>query len=207
MDSSKDVLKSQVTTLCNSLLKAVEELQSEQPGPSASQASAARSSLSLRPEINNLFNWTKGKGKSKTRMEQDSRSSSKSKKYKIAEWNYTFVCLSKIDANEVPDCIDKAALKLAGLGEKKLSLSMDEADPCVFHQQLLEEYPKLSEAGGYEIMKQRNNSKALELIPTPPLGYSVEYLKSFIANAKLYIRPIQKDLDTSPVDVSYEILC
>ncbi len=35
----------------------------------------------------------------------------------------------------------------------------------------------------------------------PAVGYSAEYLKSVVSSAKIYVRPMQKDLDLSPVDV------
>ena len=92
--------------------------------------------------------------------------------------------------NEVPDCIDKAALKLAGQGERNCHFSMDEADPCVFRQL---EYPKLREAGGYKIMK---HNRALELFPLHIMVFS---RISKISYCRL--------IDYKPVDVSYGILC
>ena len=37
------------------------------------------------------------------------------------------------------------------------------------------------------------------LVPleVPPGGYNVEFLKAVISSAKIYIRPMQKDLDLS----------
>ena len=51
-------------------------------------------------------------------------------------------------------------------------------------------------------------AKALELIPIPEGGYTVEYLKSVITTAKLYIRPIQCNISLDPVkkDVSVHVL-
>ena len=67
---------------------------------------------------------------------------------------------------------------------KKLSISLDNDSDDVNYY-ILEAFPKLKGAGGYE----------LELIPTPPDGYTAAYLKDVAQQAKqLYIRPIQRNL-------------
>ena len=49
----------------------------------------------------------------------------------------------------------------------------------------------------------------LEPIKAPKDGYSVEYLKAVVHNAKVYIRPLQKNLDKEPIStvVSWWCLC
>ena len=37
-----------------------------------------------------------------------------------------------------------------------------------------------------------------DVIPPPPSGYDVTYLKSVAGQAKIYVRPLQKDLDLTP---------
>ena len=37
------------------------------------------------------------------------------------------------------------------------------------------------------------------MIPVPEAGYSVEYVRAVVHSAKVFIRPIQKDLDLSCV--------
>ena len=37
------------------------------------------------------------------------------------------------------------------------------------------------------------------IIPCPPSGYTIVYLKNVAGQAKMYIRQLQKDLDLSPV--------
>ena len=50
----------------------------------------------------------------------------------------------------------------------------------------------------YELLRtNKRNSHKLDIIP-PPSGYTVAYLKSVTGQAKIYIRPLQKDLDPSP---------
>ena len=63
------------------------------------------------------------------------------------------------------------------------------------HEKILEAFPILENAGGYEILRtgERGN-RQLMVISMPPGGYTVPYLKATIASAKGYIRPLQKDL-------------
>lgn len=49
----------------------------------------------------------------------------------------------------------------------------------------------LKDAGGYELLRA-SNGRTLDVIPTPPGGYTVAYLKDVMQQAKIYIRPIQK---------------
>lgn len=66
-----------------------------------------------------------------------------------------------------------------------------------FHNELTRSFPKLEDAGGFELMRCLPNSRQLE-----PISYSVakspRLLKKVIGNSRIYIRPIQKSLDTSP---------
>ena len=68
-------------------------------------------------------------------------------------------------------------------------------------------YPKLAGGGGYELLRQ-DATRQLDVIPIPPGGYSVEYIKNVVHSAKVYIRPLQKSLDmtASSCDVSYSSL-
>ena len=52
---------------------------------------------------------------------------------------------------------------------------------------------RLKDAGGYELLRA-TNGRLLEVIPLPPDGYSVAYLRDVAQQAKIYIRPIQKYL-------------
>lgn len=67
------------------------------------------------------------------------------------------------------------------------------------HKKILEAFPILKTAGGYEILKtgERGN-RQLMVLSMPRGGYTVPYLKATIASAKGYIRPLQKDLVSTP---------
>ena len=69
---------------------------------------------------------------------------------------------------------------------------------------LIDEFPKLTSAGGYELLRSDRGMKLLIVIDVPPCGYTVSYLKTVAHNAKIYIRPLQKDLSVE-ADSSSEV--
>ena len=60
-------------------------------------------------------------------------------------------------------------------------------------------YPKLKDAGGFELLRMGSPNAKLFLINPPAGGYSVPVLWDTVglAQALAYIRPLQMDLDTS----------
>ena len=61
------------------------------------------------------------------------------------------------------------------------------------------------DAEGYELLRA-SNGRVLEVIPTPPGGYSASYLKDVMQQGKIYVRLIQKCLSidiTTSERVSY----
>ena len=97
-----------------------------------------------------------------------------------------------------PGPMERGHLMQAGLGAKTLSF-MQSTDADDLHYDLLEAFPKLRAGGGYELLRaSERNTRSLDVIPPPPSGYTVAYLKSVAGQAKIYIRPLQKDLDLTP---------
>ena len=45
----------------------------------------------------------------------------------------------------------------------------------------------------------QGSCKILEVVPVPPSGYNVQYLKSILSQAKASVRPIQKHLSLEPL--------
>ncbi|CAL8388298.1 unnamed protein product [Boreogadus saida] len=43
-------------------------------------------------------------------------------------------------------------------------------------------------------------SKKLSVMPCPSTGYTIKSIKNHIKSATIYIRPMQKDIDTTPVE-------
>ena len=95
-----------------------------------------------------------------------------------------------------PTCKEKLALAMADLGEKKIAFNKN-GKGCHIHEKLLETFPKLKDGGGYELLRTEDGRRHLILIPCPLGGYTVDYLKSVLSQAKAYVRPIQKNLSLS----------
>lgn len=134
----------------------------------------------------------------------NSRTGSDRKRRKVGidtrpQWSHVFVCLSSTDWQHVPSFAEKAELALSGLGEKKISFPANEN----FDASINREFPSLREGGGYQVL--RSNAKILQSLPTPKGGYSVEYLKGVLAQAKGYIRPLQKDLTLMKQEVDIQL--
>ena len=75
----------------------------------------------------------------------------------------------------------------AGLGLQQLSFYLH-GDSLDFYEDIACAYPKLKSGGGLELLRScEGNSKQLAIIPPPPAGYTVLYLKSIMGHAKVYI--------------------
>lgn len=109
------------------------------------------------------------------------------------------MCFAKVSHKWIPDANERTALKLAGLGEKKFSVFVY-GTSSELQDDLFREFPKLASGGGYELLRAPEAGRR-ELVVTdmPHDGYSVECLQAVVKSAKLYIRPLQRDLDMSPL--------
>ena len=101
------------------------------------------------------------------------------------------------DQDCVPDANERANLQIAGLGEKKVILPL-ESDSDNIYDELVDAFPKLRDGGGFELLKTQERSKILSEIEVPPSGYTVSYLKAVVHNAKVVVRPLQRDLCVDP---------
>lgn len=131
------------------------------------------------------------------------------KKRKVSFWSHDFICLARIDQCVSPSPMDKAKLIQAGLGLKSVSF-LECGGVESFHQDLLDAFPKLQEGGGFELLRSSQWGKVLDVIPMPPSGYSVPYLKGIVGQAKIYVRPMQQNLslkinDTDSDEVKYTL--
>ena len=67
-------------------------------------------------------------------------------------------------------------------------------------KELLESFPPLCECGGVELLRVPSRGRSeLEVIPSPVGGYTTAYLKDVVKQARIYIRPIQRDLPLEPL--------
>ena len=86
-------------------------------------------------------------------------------------------------------------LQLSGLGERKITFSLD-ADNQEIYDEVLSTFPKLRGGGGFEMVRvSEGGGRVLRVIACPQNGYSVPYLSAVVHNAKVYLRPLQKDLN------------
>lgn len=116
------------------------------------------------------------------------------KKRKGTTWKHRFVCLAYHDQEKIPTTdVEKDDLFKAGLGEKVLEFPDMDISREVFNEVLLEEYPKLSEGGGFELCKCLPNSRKLERL-SDTVQFSPGMIKERVGNARTYIRPLQRDL-------------
>ncbi len=87
----------------------------------------------------------------------------------------------------------------AGLGEKRITFQNVDCSTEEYRQQLLDEFPKLLDAGGFEMMRCSSNRRLLECL-APSAFQSPRATQDRVGPSKVYLRPIQKDLDVNALD-------
>ena len=110
-----------------------------------------------------------------------------------------FGCLAHVGQEKVPlREKEKDELFVARLGEKELEFDNLEASEEEFQETIFEGFPHLRDGGGYQFLRYIPNSRILE----PLSGFvmsSPSVLKQQVGAARTYIRPLQRNLDTTPV--------
>ena len=95
---------------------------------------------------------------------------------------------------------ERIQLVRVGLGPKNLSFDYD-GDAHHVHSVILDSYPELERCGGYSLLRVGSGSNQLVNIkPKKGMVVDVAYLRAILKSAKLYIRPLQKDLDLTSVE-------
>ncbi|PIK43786.1 putative G2/M phase-specific E3 ubiquitin-protein ligase-like [Apostichopus japonicus] len=97
---------------------------------------------------------------------------------------------------KIPKTFVQNDLTESGLGQRRVQLPTS-ASPEDVRDILLQEFPKLAEAGGFEYMKANASSKKLEPIPLPNDGFSASELRVAAKQSRIYLRPIQHNLQIS----------
>ncbi|CAC5359836.1 unnamed protein product [Mytilus coruscus] len=157
-----------------------------------------------------LANFDTDDNKAELEGGQSKGKSKKKAKYTNRTWTVTVVCLSNKNADKVPSPTEKDNLFKAGLGSKKIKFHADDMERDLLdkiNSDIVEGldnetvgFPQLKGCGGIELLKCNQNSRDLQVIDCT---WSVKKLKDYLGNqAKLYVRPIQKDLDMEPVQRS-----
>lgn len=125
---------------------------------------------------------------------------------KMRPWTVNFCCLSNPTQTEIPTYEDKAILLEANLGDKKIKLNLDDSEHEVLSKitsAVQDEngetigFPCLKDIGGFELLHRKGHNKTLEIISG---NMCARNIKSNISTcqSKIYIRPIQKQLNTTP---------
>ena len=85
-----------------------------------------------------------------------------------------------------------------GQGLKELQFDID-GGPVHIQKVIMEKYQQLDAGGGYSLLRLAKNSHKLEEIETANGGLTVPYLKDIVRQAKLYIRPLQCEIEGDDV--------
>lgn len=85
---------------------------------------------------------------------------------------------------------------MAGLDEKKITVTDVDCSPQELREHITMAFPKLSAGGGFEYLKCAPSTWKLEVIPYA-ICNCAHRLRAWIGSAKIYIRPIQMNLDLS----------
>lgn len=167
-------------------------------------------SFSLLNQRNVLFGRGKKLQKRKSGVTDNAYNRPKKKKN---TWTVTVVCLAEKNAKNVPTPLEKEKLFRAGLGPQKIQFLSDDTEADVLRKIACSEsslmysidckgFPQLHDCGGFELLQCRQNSRTLTLIECE---WSVKSLKTFLGyQAKIYVRPIQKNLSIEPIDTISE---
>ena len=68
------------------------------------------------------------------------------------------------------------------------------------YRELFFHFPQINNAGGFKLLRvPEGGGKQVEVIAAPEAGYSVSYLGAVVHHAKVFIRPLQKDLSLEPL--------
>lgn len=144
-------------------------------------------------EQRRLFNF--GKRPSSSTMSK----SKSAKKKKQMTYTLKFVCLASKNAVRPPTTVkERTDLSNSCLGAK--SITFIENEPI--YDTIVEHYPKLSEVGGFDfLMHQRGggNDAGFHVINPP---HTANRLKDLCGQAKIYIRPVQKDIPLTSKSIS-----
>jgi len=89
---------------------------------------------------------------------------------------------------------EKITLAKIGLETKCLVFSL-EGNAHHVHNVIMKEWPVLENCGGYTLLRLAENSHSLVEIEPPLSGHiNVQFLKTILNNATLYIRPLQYNI-------------
>ena len=108
-------------------------------------------------------------------------------------------CLADSDQSHIPTTdAEKDELYEAGLGEKEIAFDNLDMTGEEFRELLYTHFPTLKDGGGFQLCKCIPNSRNLQPLSKGAFS-SLSMLKQRVGNARTYIRPVQRDLNLTPV--------
>ena len=161
-------------------------------GSNTNTASSSNNSAAVMQNFRHLFSPYKQNAGSSQSAYQSTKKRQKPFFQVKETWTHEFFCLATCCQTHCPSRTEKLELQDAGLGRKKICFH-SKATGKEFSKKLTEHFPKLSDAGGFELLR---NGQPMVVIKPPGSGYSVPFLRdnSGLGQAICYIRPLQKDL-------------
>eukprot|EP00731_Ephydatia_muelleri_P026419 Em0018g519a len=203
--SNIQLLNEEQTKKLQEGLQLLSSALSFQAGPSSRQNDETVTSPSCGSALQTLRSIRRNYASPASRREQRSnfapysaQHEQKKKPPKHHSWTTRFVCLSLTTDDKVPcNAAMKETLLEAGLGEKILCIPNISCSKEEFNKIVLDTFPKLKQAGGYEFLRCVSNTKQLQVISTK-VAQSPKFLKTIVGNGRVFIRPIQQDISLSP---------
>ena len=110
-------------------------------------------------------------------------------------WTHPIFCLANKDATSAPPRALKEKLQNAGLGEKILKICHS-ASAEDLHTVIIELFPPLGNAGGYEYLRCVGPSRILVGIDPDENGiHTPKSLSVGVKQSRVYLRPLQQSLE------------
>ena len=117
-------------------------------------------------------------------------------------WTHDICVLGKCDEAFTPDRERMEVLLQAGLGKMKVVFPDKKASHFDVETFLHEKFPRLQSGGGFEVLRAvggGGGQRPLHFVPPGREGYPLSHIKERFPQAAVYIRPLQADLDESPL--------
>ncbi|XP_028516404.1 uncharacterized protein LOC114575542 [Exaiptasia diaphana] len=153
----------------------------------SSSNNASSSSSNSSTEHRKVFNYMP-----RASIFRPSASSKKKGKGKLQTCTLKFFRLADIEQDKPPGSIAGTTLSNCGLGPASITIDLNSSMKNL-HACLIERYPLLEAAGGYELLlyQRGGEEQGFHQLPSP---YLPSRIKDIAGQSQIYIRPLQKNL-------------